>query len=93
MLFAADASYLSSYQQRSFIPQMGVLNLVETSLLTQDGFMNLAFTTALEVETFRFFIRVDNLGSFWVDPNTSFVSNYVFPSMQIKIGLTWDFWN
>ena len=93
MLFAADASYLSSYQQRSFIPQMGVLNLVETSLLTQDGFMNLAFTTALEVETFRFFIRVDNLGSFWVDPNTSFVSNYVFPSMQIKIGLTWYFWN
>ncbi len=93
MLFAADASYLSSYQQRSFIPQMGVLNLVETSLSTQDGFVNLAFTTALEVETFRFFVRVDNLGSFWVDPNTSFVTNYVFPSMQIKIGLTWDFWN
>ena len=93
MLFSADASYLSSFQQRSFIPQMGVLSLTETSLSSQDGFMNLAFTTALEVETFRFFVRVDNLGSFWVDPNTSFVSNYVFPSMQIKIGLTWDFWN
>lgn len=93
MLFALDAHYLSSFQQRQFIPQMGVFNLLQSNNAVQNGFANLCFTTALEVETFRFFVCVDNLGSFWTDPSTAFVPNYVFPSMQIKIGLTWDFWN
>jgi hypothetical protein len=93
MLFATDVQYLSSFQQMLFIPQMGVFDLLQSNSTIVDGFLNLSFTTALEVETFRFFIRVDNIGSFWIPPTTAFVSNYAFPSMQIKIGLTWDFWN
>ncbi len=93
MLFAMDIHYLSSFQQRAFIPQMGVFDLIQTNNPTMKGFVNLSFTTALEVETFRFFVRVDNIGSYWVPSSTAFVSNYAFPSMQIKIGLTWDFWN
>jgi hypothetical protein len=93
MLFATDVQYLSSFQQRTFIPQMGVFDLTQTNNPTMKGFMNVSFTTALEVETFRFFVRVDNIGSFWVPSTTAFVTNYAFPSMQIKIGLTWDFWN
>jgi hypothetical protein len=93
MLFAADAQYLSSFQQLRFIPQMGVFDLLQSNPTSIQGYVNLSFTTALEVETFRFFVRVDNLGSFWVPSTTAFVSHYAFPSMQIKIGLTWDFWN
>jgi hypothetical protein len=93
MLFATDVLYLSSFQQRAFIPQMGVFNLTQTNNPTVKGFMNVSFTTALEVETFRFFVRIDNIGSFWVPSTTAFVTNYAFPSMQLKIGLTWDFWN
>jgi len=93
MLFATDAQYLSSFQQLSFLPQMGVFDLLQSNPTVMNGFVNLSFTTALEVETFRFFVRVDNIGSFWVPSTTAFVSNYAFPSMQIKIGLTWDFWN
>jgi hypothetical protein len=93
MLFATDIHYLSSFHQRAFIPQMGVFDLIQTNNPTMKGFVNLSFTTALEVETFRFFVRVDNIGSYWVPSSTAFVSNYAFPSMQIKIGLTWDFWN
>jgi hypothetical protein len=93
MLFATDAQYLSSFQQILFNPQMGVFDLIQSNPTTIQGYMNLSFTTALEVETFRFFVRVDNIGSFWVPSTTAFVSHYAFPSMQIKIGLTWDFWN
>lgn len=93
MLFATDAQYLSSFQQLRFIPQMGVFDLLQSNPTSIQGYVNLSFTTALEVETFRFFVRVDNLGSFWVPSTTAFVSHYAFPSMQIKIGLTWDFWN
>ncbi len=93
MLFAADANYFSSFQPLVFIPQMGVFDLLQSNSSTNKGFLNLAVTTALEVETFRFFVRIDNIGSFWTPSTTAFVSNYAFPSMQIKIGLTWDFWN
>jgi hypothetical protein len=93
MLFATDAQYLSSFQQLLFIPQMGVFDLIQSNPSTIKGYMNLSFTTALEVETFRFFVRVDNIGSFWVPSTTAFISHSAFPSMQIKIGLTWDFWN
>ena len=93
MLFAADARYAGSFQQREFIPQMGVFDMLQTTNLSQNGFANLSFTTALEVETFRFFVCVDNLSSYWTSSQTAFIPNYVFPTMQIKIGLTWDFWN
>ena len=93
MLFATDVNYLSSFQQLRFVPQMGVFDLLNTNSTTTKGFLNLSFTTALEVETFRFFVRVDNIGSFWVPSTTAFFYDYAFPSMQVKIGLTWDFWN
>lgn len=93
MLFATDVQYLSSFEQLLFIPQMGVFDLLQSNSMMIKGYMNLSFTTALEVETFRFFVRIDNIGSFWVPSTTAFVSHYAFPSMQIKIGLTWDFWN
>ena len=93
MLFATDLNYFSSFQPLLFIPQMGVFDLVQSNQSTIKGFLNLSFTTAMEVETFRFFVRIDNIGSFWVPATTAFVSNYAFPNMQIKIGLTWDFWN
>ena len=93
MLFATDVNYYSSFQQLMFIPQMGVFDLLQTNSTINNGFLNLSLTTALEVETFRFFVRIDNIESFWTPSTTAFVSRYAFPTMQIKIGLTWDFWN
>jgi hypothetical protein len=57
------------------------------------GFMNLAAFTSFEVETFRLFIRMDNIAYFWQDRSIEFVNGYTFPSTQIKVGITWDFWN
>lgn len=93
MLFAGDIQYLSAFQQMTFIPQMGVFDVIHNPGTIQQGYVNASFTTGLQIETFRFFIRLDNIGAYWVDPNTSILQHYPFPSMQAKIGLTWDFWN
>ena len=57
------------------------------------GYLNAQFNVALEVKTFRFFVNVANLGSYWNDPQLSTVQGYPFPTMQIRLGLTWDFFN
>ncbi|MFN5680103.1 MAG: hypothetical protein ACK46P_07305, partial [Flavobacteriia bacterium] len=64
----------------------------------QTGFLNQAhlnaqFNVALEVKTFRFFVNVANIGSYWTSPNISMIQGYPFPTLQLRLGLTWDFWN
>jgi hypothetical protein len=39
------------------------------------------------------FIRMDNLAYFFQDRKIEILSGYPFPSPQIKVGLSWDFWN
>lgn len=46
----------------------------------------------LEVKTFRFFVQATNMLG-WIDPSASLFEALPYPSMQIRIGLTWDFWN
>jgi hypothetical protein len=55
--------------------------------------LNAQFNLALEVKTFRFFVNVANLGTYWNAAQISTVQGYPFPTMQIRLGLTWDFWN
>jgi hypothetical protein len=57
------------------------------------GYLNAQFNVALEVKTFRFFVNVANLGSYWNNPQIATVQGYPFPTMQIRLGLTWDFFN
>jgi hypothetical protein len=57
------------------------------------AYLNAQFNVALEVKTFRFFVNVANLGSYWNAAQLSTVQGYPLPTMQIRLGLTWDFWN
>jgi hypothetical protein len=93
-LLGIDFIATSSYKRLNFIPQMTIFDL-EQSMNNQNttGFMNLAAFTSFEVETFRLFIRMDNIAYFWQDRSIEFVNGYTFPSTQIKVGITWDFWN
>ena len=93
-LLGVDFMAVSSYKRLTFIPQMTIFDL-ENSLsnLNNPGFMNVAIFTSFEVETFRLFFRMDNLASFWQDKKINLVEGYYFPSPQLKVGLTWDFWN
>jgi hypothetical protein len=61
--------------------------------ISNQAYLNAQFNLALEVKTFRFFVNVANLGSYWNAVQLSTVQGYAFPTMQIRLGLTWDFWN
>ncbi len=94
MAIEGQLSYQSKFQALVFLPFIESLdwNATQNSVF-QTGFLNAQLNVALEVKTFRFFINAANLGSFWNQPTISIVQGYPFAPMQIRIGLTWDFWN
>ena len=93
-LAGIDFILTSSYKRLNFIPQMTIFDLEYSSVNPiSSGFMNLAAFASFEVETFRLFVRMDNLAYFWQNRQIELVNGYAFPSTQLKIGITWDFWN
>jgi hypothetical protein len=94
MALEAQLSYQSSFQGLTFLPFIESIDWIATqNAALQNGFMNAQFNVALEVKTFRFFVNVANLGSFWNAREVSVVQGFTFAPMQVRIGLTWDFWN
>lgn len=87
-------SYQSKFQALVFLPFIESLDWSAIqNTPEQNGFLNAQVNMALEVKTFRFFINVANLGSYWNQSAISMIEGYPFAPMQIRIGLTWDFWN
>jgi hypothetical protein len=73
---------------------MTVFDLENSSLNPiSSGFMNMSAFASFEVETFRLFLRMDNLAYFWQNRQIEIIYGYAFPSSQLKVGITWDFWN
>lgn len=94
MAIEGQLSYQSKFQALVFLPFIESLDWNATqNNVVQNGFVNAQLNVALEVKTFRFFVNVANLGSFWNQPAISIVQGYPFAPMQVRIGLTWDFWN
>ena len=94
MAIEGKIQYQSRFQALVYLPFIESLDWIATqSASAQNGFMNAQLGMALEVKTFRFFVNVANLGSFWNQETISIVQGYPFPPLQIRLGLTWDFWN
>lgn len=94
MALEGKIQYQSRFQALVYLPFIESLDWVATqSASTQNGFFNAQLGIALEVKTFRFFVNIANLGSFWNQETISIVQGYPFPPLQIRLGLTWDFWN
>lgn len=53
---------------------------------------NAQFDLALEVKTFRFFVQATNLLTA-IDYKASLYNGVPYPTFQLRMGLTWDFWN
>jgi len=89
-----DVSYHSKFKNTAFIPQMALLDLTSSTTNSfQKSLLNVSFFSSFEVETFHFFVRADNFAYFWSDKTTTIIEGYTLPSLQVKIGITWDFWN
>jgi len=94
LLLEAQLNYVSASKTLVYLPYMESLDWsASQNGLVNKANINAQFNMALEVKTFRFFVNVANLGSYWNAAQLSTVQGYPFPTMQIRLGLTWDFWN
>ncbi|MFN5912028.1 MAG: putative porin [Bacteroidota bacterium] len=57
------------------------------------GMINAHVFAGLQIDEFRFFVRFENLGTIWNDNGLFAVVGYPIPAGQLRIGLTWDFFN
>jgi hypothetical protein len=94
MRVEGQVTYQSVSKTLVYLPFMESLDWGASQLgAVNAGYVNAQFNVALEVKTFRFFVNVANLGSYWNNPHIATVQGYPFPTMQIRLGLTWDFFN
>lgn len=94
MTIETQVNYQSSFKGLFYLPFIESLDwyAIQNSSV-QKGFYNAQLNLALEVKTFRFFLNVANIGSYWNRPQIAIIQGYTFAPMQIRIGLSWDFWN
>ncbi|MCF8329573.1 MAG: hypothetical protein K9I37_04495 [Crocinitomicaceae bacterium] len=93
-LAALDIMYSSSYRAARLIPTMTIIDFSNLpNSVVQKPLLNAGVLIGLEIETFRFFARLDNIAYFISDRSQLFMEGYTLPTWQIKFGITWDFWN
>ena len=87
-----EPRWIGSYSPITIIPSMDLFLLNGTSN-RQLAYFDCAVFTGLELNGFKFFARAENLGYFWNNRMLQVLKGYPIPPMQIKLGITWDFWN
>lgn len=92
-MIGVDGSYVSSFQPRSFVPSTGAYTWGNTSVFPSEGMANAHFFTTIEISTFRFFVRYENIGYFWNDKTILEYDGYPISAQRIRLGLTWSFFN
>ncbi len=87
-----EGSYLSNYNLVAFSPLMETYRY-ENGIGSSLARFNVHVFGALEIQTFRFFFRVENLGSLFNDDKIEVMKGYVIAPVHFRIGITWDFFN
>lgn len=88
--FGVEASYHNGYRLLEHLPYMDIYRITSFS---NDPMVNLHAFGAFEIQRFRFFFRVENIGYFWNESTNRVGLNQPIPAMQIRVGITWDFFN
>ena len=87
-----DAIYVSGFDPMSFVPAMDVYSLNTNGILVS-SFNNLHVFGGFQIDQFRFFVRFENIGYFWNDNSIELLDAYPITGGQLRVGLTWDFFN
>lgn len=86
-----EGSIHSGFDVLGYLPMLDAYQFSSGQISPQ--VINLHAFGAFEVSQFRFFFRVENIGYVWNDSSNLQVANYPIPAMNIRIGITWDFFN
>ncbi len=87
-----EGSYLTKYELVNFTPMMEYYRY-QAGLGTSPARFNLHVFGALEIQTFRFFFRVENLGAMFNAKESQVMQGYLISPLHFRIGVTWDFFN
>ena len=94
MIGAIDFMASSKFKAPTLNAALGILDFSQLPSATwQAPLINGGLMIGIEIETFRFFIKMDNLAYFWSDKSTTLIQSYTLPTWQLRVGLTWDFWD
>jgi len=87
-----DLSYCTGFSPLAIHPAVSAFDF-ESATTKNKGYMSLVTLVGFKVQTFRFFLSGTNLGYFFQPNANELFQNYPLPPWQIKVGITWDFWN
>lgn len=88
-----EGSFRSDYDLLAYSPLVDAFMVTNTPLGVSPQQFNLHVFGGFEISQFRFFFRVENIGYVWNDQKSLIVSGYPIPAMNIRLGITWDFFN
>ena len=90
-----QAMYGGTFSRMAYLPFLETIDWQYYQSATTDSLnriVNAKIDIVFEVKTFRFFVQANNLLGF-IDPTASLYKGIPYPTTQIRLGLTWDFWN
>lgn len=87
-----EIGYISHYQLLDFVPQMNTYTFVN-SLRQFNDMMKLHFYTQFDLGYFRWFIRVENIEQTFVKHTNFEGVGYPVTPLQLRFGVSWDFFN
>ena len=87
-----EIGYISHYQLLDFVPQMNTYTFVN-SLRQFNDMMKLHFYSQFDLGYFRWFVRVENIEQTFVKPTNFEGVGYPVTPLQLRFGVSWDFFN
>ena len=76
------------------LENVGVFDLLNVSEQNnQSAIFTMGAIIAMEIETFRFFVKLSNIGYLWNSTAWQYIDGIYLPEAAVRVGLTWDFWN
>ncbi len=90
--FSVDPQINSTYKLLSYNTTLDNFYLNSTNRSGGQPY-SLHSTFSLGIEEFRFFVRGENIQSFWMKGSTEVLQNYYLSPFVLRLGLSWDFFN
>lgn len=86
-------SYMSGFSPLGIHPVVSAFDFSMVGSNRTKGYLSVVTLFGFKVQTFRFFLTGTNLGYFFQPNANELFQNYPLPPWQLKVGITWDFWN
>lgn len=87
-----EIGYLSAFQSLGYLPQVGALSVVPSGKTASQQVV-LHYYGGFQIDEFKFFFRLENIHSFWSSRSIQQLNGYPVSPFQIKLGVTWDFFD